>query len=236
MMPTEPKLLLIETSGAVGHVGLSAGRRLAGEAALDRGRQHTRDLMPQCQRLFAEARWKPGDVDAIVVSTGPGSYTGLRVGIMTAKTLAYALRQPLISVPTFEIIARRCFDEESSLLSLTVIGDGQQDRVYVQQFERMTDSGSLFTMSPLTIMGGEAWRASVPAGSALTGPGLRQQQQKVPPTVDMLDEKYWDPFLASFLQLGLEHLEKKQFADAMALEPLYLRASSAEEQWEMLGK
>jgi tRNA threonylcarbamoyladenosine biosynthesis protein TsaB len=229
--PVDAKLLLIETSGTVGRVGLGLGETLLAEAVLENSRQHTRDLVPQCKRLCEEQQWKPSDLGAIVVSIGPGSYTGLRVGIMTAKTLAYVLNKPLIGVPTFDVIAWQCFQAQPHLLSLQVVADGQQDRVYVQQFTReMTE------LSPLNILIGEPWRSSLIAGSTMTGPGLRQQKAKLPSTIQLLDEPLWDPSLPSLLTLGHRLLLERKFADSFSLEPLYLRASSAEEQWAALGK
>jgi tRNA threonylcarbamoyladenosine biosynthesis protein TsaB len=229
--PPDAKLLLIETSGTVGRVGLGRSETLLAEAVLENSRQHTRDLIPQCKRLCEEQPYAPADLDAIVVSIGPGSYTGLRVGIMTAKALAYALNKPLIAVPTFDVIAWQCFQAQPHLPALQVVADGQQDRVYVQQFAK-----DMTTISPLSIFIGEQWRASLIAGSTITGPGLRQQQPKLPPTVQLLDEPLWDPLLPSLLALGHSHLLEKKFADCFSLEPLYLRASSAEEQWTALGK
>ncbi|MFT3881243.1 MAG: tRNA (adenosine(37)-N6)-threonylcarbamoyltransferase complex dimerization subunit type 1 TsaB [Gemmatales bacterium] len=229
--PVDARLLLIETSGTVGRVGLGLGEALLAEAILENSRQHTRDLIPQCKRLCEENHWKPTDLDAIAVSIGPGSYTGLRVGIMTAKALAYALNKSLIAVPTFDVIAWQCFQAQPQLNALQVIADGQQDRVYVQQL-----ANDMTILSPLSILIGEQWRASLIAGSTLTGPGLRQQQDKLPSTVIILDEPLWDPKLPSLLTLGHRHLLEKKFADSFRLEPLYLRASSAEEQWAALGK
>lgn len=229
--PVNAKLLLIETSGTVGRAGLGLGRVLLAEAVLENSRKHTRDLIPQCQRLCEEQQWKPADLDAIVVSIGPGSYTGLRVGIMTAKTLAYALNKPLVAVPTFDAIAWQCFQVQPHLPALEVVADGQQDRVYVQQFAK-----DMTSQSPLSIFIGEQWRASLRAGSTITGPGLRQQRAKLPSTIQLLDEPLWDPSLPSLLALGHQQLLEKKFADSFSLEPLYLRASSAEEQWAAMGK
>ena len=229
--PSKPKFLLIETSGAIGRAGLGLADALVGEATLDHGRQHTRDLIPQCQRLCEQQVWKPADLDAIVVSAGPGSYTGLRVGMMTAKTLAYALNKPLVSIPTFEVISKQCFLDQPQLTALHVIADGQQDRVYVQQFG--THAAKL---TGLSILKGADWRASLAAGANIAGPGLRQQQAQLPGSMNLLPEPLWDPQLSALLQLGVAHFDKGYFADSFSLEPLYLRASSAEEQWAALGK
>lgn len=234
--PSKPRCLLIETSGTIGHVGLGLGDALLGEAALDRSRQHTRDLIPHCQRLCEQQEWQPKQLDVIVVSAGPGSYTGLRVGMMTAKTLAYALNKPLISVPTFEIIAHQNFAAVPSLQAVTVIGDGQQDKVYVQTFERQSEDGAMQASTELTILPGEPWRSSLSAGTCLTGPGLRQQRSHLPPTIQLLDEEHWDPLLPALLSRTLHYLNSQRFSDPFTLEPIYLRASSAEEQWAALGK
>lgn len=231
-MSSAPKLLLIETSGPVAHVGLAEGDRLLTQATLDRSRQHTRDLIPQCQRLCNEQSCTPRDLNAIAVSIGPGSYTGLRVGMMTAKTLAYALNKPLLAIPTFDIIAHQNFAADPAILSLTVIADGQQDKVYVQLYERSTSSAQ----DSLSILPGEPWRAALAAGTALSGPGLRQQKPLLPPSMYLLPDTLWDPGLSSLLALALIDFHEHKFADAFTLEPLYLRASSAEEQWTAMGK
>jgi tRNA threonylcarbamoyladenosine biosynthesis protein TsaB len=219
------KLLLIDTSGSVGRLGLGNATQLLAEASLDRGQRHARDLMPQCQMLFAQQRWMPGEVDTIAVSIGPGSYTGLRVGVMTAKTLAYALGKPLLAIPTFTIIARHCYDMEPDLGALQVIGDGQQDRVYVQQFTSINEA------SPLTIEAGESWRAALKAGDTISGPGLVPQQARLPPHVRIVPEDRWHPALEAMRRIAVEQYQANVFVEPFTLEPLYLRVSSAEEQW-----
>lgn len=229
--PPDTKLLLIETSGIKGRVGLGQGDQLLSEAVLESGQQRTRDLIPRCQQLVQEQNWKPIDLELIVVSIGPGSYTGLRVGIMTAKSLAYALSKPLVAVPTFDVIAWQCFQTHPELTSLQVVADGQQDRVYVQEF-----AGDLSTLTPLSIHQGEVWRAGLTAGACLAGPGLRQQQKNLHPSIQLRQESLWDPQLPGLLALGRRQQLERKFADSFSLEPLYLRASSAEEQWAALGK
>jgi tRNA threonylcarbamoyladenosine biosynthesis protein TsaB len=224
------KLLLIETSGSVGRIGLASEERVLAEATLDRGQRHARDLMPRCQELFITQGWKPGDVDAITVSIGPGSYTGLRVGVMTAKTLAYALSKPLLAIPTFAIIAQQCYAADPTLSTLHVIGDGQQDRVYVKRYLSSTES------EPLTIEPGDVWRSSLRPGDSISGPGLQVQQPQLPPYVQLTTAALWQPQLHAQLILALQQAKKHQYADPFALEPLYLRVSSAEEQWAALGK
>src|SRR6516225_5973122 len=85
-----PRLLALETSGRVGRVGLAEGPELILERTLDASRRHAQDLAPSVAKLLHLRGWRPCDLDGVVVSIGPGSYTGLRVGVISAKALAFA--------------------------------------------------------------------------------------------------------------------------------------------------
>lgn len=225
------RYLLIETSGSVGRVGLGVGAHLQAEAVLDRSSKHTRDLLPECHRLLEEQQWKRSEIDAIAVSIGPGSYTGLRVGVMTSKAIAFALSKPLLGIPTFQIIAQSCFDLDTAISTVEIAGDAQQDRLYVQRFAR--------TMQPeteLAIVQADAWLGSLYAGIAVAGPVLTKLRSQLPATVPVMPENCWQPALAAMLQLAQQSFDAEAWADPFTLEPLYLRASSAEEQWAALGK
>ena len=103
------KILLLETSGRVGRVAVASPHAILQERRLDEARRHARDLAPAVQTLLQEQGWRPKNVDAIFVSLGPGSYTGLRVGIMSAKAFAYATgwRASLASRRSMRSLSRR---------------------------------------------------------------------------------------------------------------------------------
>ena len=90
-MAEQAKLLLIETSGRNGFVAVAEGPTLREVRRLEEARRHARDLAPATVELLAAQGWKARDLNGVVVGLGPGSYTGLRVGVMSAKTLAYAV-------------------------------------------------------------------------------------------------------------------------------------------------
>ena len=122
----EPQLLL-ETSARAGQVGLWAHGELR-TAALDEARRHARDLASAVRSLLDAASLRPADVRGIVVGLGPGSYTGLRVGVMAAKAFAYATGCTFVGVPTFDAIAAGVG------VPCVVIGDALQGMVYVRKF------------------------------------------------------------------------------------------------------
>src|SRR4051812_15863997 len=103
-------ILAVETSGAVFscavvRAGSAGAREAEGEAYLDVGLRHSSVLKRSCEFLFAALAVAPADLSLLAVSTGPGSFTGLRVGIAFTRALAQSLRIPLSAVPTFEILA-----------------------------------------------------------------------------------------------------------------------------------
>ncbi|MCX7701506.1 MAG: tRNA (adenosine(37)-N6)-threonylcarbamoyltransferase complex dimerization subunit type 1 TsaB, partial [Gemmataceae bacterium] len=100
----DPRLLVIDTSGRVGVVAVAWGDRILGERRLEETRRHARDLAPSVAELCQTAGWRVRELDGVIVSIGPGSYTGLRVGIISAKTLAYATGCVVLAIPTFRAI------------------------------------------------------------------------------------------------------------------------------------
>src|SRR5262245_8574874 len=97
---TAPRLLILETSGRRGLVAVALGGAVREARRLDDARRNAvaRDLAPTVAELLRGQGWKAVDLDAVLVSVGPGSYTGLRVGIMSAKALAYATRCGLVGI------------------------------------------------------------------------------------------------------------------------------------------
>ena len=228
----EPRLLVIETSHRLGLVALAAGAQVLGERRLDEARRHARDLVPAIRDLLAAQGWKARDLSAVIVSRGPGSYTGLRVGIMSAKTLAYAAGCTLLAVDTFAAIALQAPAEATVV---DVIADAQQDKVYVQRFTRAGAEEPLTAAMVLTIQAFAAWQASLPESSWVTGPGLERFAGQLSALVHAAPAAAWYPLAGSLLRLGLERWRQGERDDPFAVEPLYLRPSSAEENWRRVG-
>jgi tRNA threonylcarbamoyladenosine biosynthesis protein TsaB len=223
-----PRLLIIETSGRIAEVALAEGENVRGARRLDEARRHARDLAPAVKELLAAAGCKPREVQAVIVSRGPGSYTGLRVGIMSAKAFAYAAGCAILAVDTFAAIARRAPPE---VQRLDVLGDAQQDNVYVQHFDRPGPGGPLIGVSSLVICPFSQWLTQCQPGTAATGPGIRGKEGRLREDSVVVDGARWDPRAESLLELGLDRYLRGDRDDLWAVEPLYLRPSAAEQQW-----
>jgi tRNA threonylcarbamoyladenosine biosynthesis protein TsaB len=227
MPEAEPRVLVIETSGRVGQIALARGERLCGTRRLDEARRHVRDLAPAVKDLLAEQAWMPSDIHVVMVSRGPGSYTGLRVGIMSAKAFAYATGSAVLAIDTFAAIAEQA---PAHIMRVDVLADAQQGKVYVQEFSRQQANALMESRSALVIRPfAELLEKRAPDAWA-TGPGLRGHEIDLP--ARMIASGQWDPQPESLLALGLLRYRRGEQDDVWSLEPLYLRPSAAEQQWQ----
>lgn len=215
--------LLLETSGRVGEVGVAEDGRLVTSTRLDGGRQHARDLTPAVAALIDGAGWRPKDVSAVAVSIGPGSYTGLRVGVMTAKAWAYATGCEVAAVPTFHVIAGQA---DVTGNALDVIADALKGKLYAQPFARAAEGQAWQPAGKLVIVASDEWRRRRRATAFVTGPAVR-------PTDDwpnVVPESRRHPRVETLLALAATGAYA--LPNGLVLEPLYMRPSSAEEQWD----
>jgi tRNA threonylcarbamoyladenosine biosynthesis protein TsaB len=220
----EARFLVIETSGHAGEVGLGRGTQMLCSRQLNEARRHARDLAPAVADLLRSQNWRPPDIDAVIVSRGPGSYTGLRVGIASAKAFAYAVGCSVIAVETFQAIANQV---PADVITVTVLEDAQQGRVYVQRYVR-EDRIGFRSANTLNIQSYSDWAVTLQHNEWVTGPGLRVH--KPPGLALSAPAAAWTPRAASLLSIGTRHFQNGEKDDLWTLEPLYLRASAAEEQ------
>jgi tRNA threonylcarbamoyladenosine biosynthesis protein TsaB len=220
----QPRFLILETSHRVGKVALALEGAIVGESTLDEARRHGRDLVPAVKELLAQQGWRARDLCGVIVSRGPGSYTGLRVGLISAKTLAFATGAALLAIDTFEAIASQT---PATFQNVDVIADAQQDKVYVQRFGPHRE--------PLTVLPFSMWIESALARqTGVMGPGLETFAKRLPNELTVLPPETWLAAPASLLQIGWRRFQDGERDDPFAVEPLYLRASEAERKWERL--
>jgi tRNA threonylcarbamoyladenosine biosynthesis protein TsaB len=222
------RFLILESSHAPGFVAVAEGAKVLALRQLDEARRHARDLAPAAGALLTQVAWKPKDVSAVVVSVGPGSYTGLRIGIMSAKAFCYATGSALIAVETFEAIARQAPAEISQL---AVIADAQQNNIYVQEFARSGEAATWQMTVPLQIEDGLAWASRPGRPAWASGPGLARWEGRLGGAVQVVDRQLWLPGAEVLAAMAVERAGRGEWSDMWTVEPIYLRPSAAEEQW-----
>jgi tRNA threonylcarbamoyladenosine biosynthesis protein TsaB len=129
------KVLAVDTSSAVATAAVMDDTGLLGEYLLNSGKTHSQRLMPMISDLLAGLDMKPADIDLFAASCGPGSFTGLRIGITTVKAMAYSLKKPVIAVPTLDALAANisCF---SGLVCPMM--DARNRQVYTAVYDNTT--------------------------------------------------------------------------------------------------
>jgi tRNA threonylcarbamoyladenosine biosynthesis protein TsaB len=217
--------LLIETSGRVGKLGLARGGAVVRAAGLDASRRHARDLTAAIDALLKAESLGPRDLTGVMVSIGPGSYTGLRVGVMAAKALAYATGCRLVPVGTFAAIAEQA---PAAADVLWVIADALQGQVYFQRFER--SAGRLVPSHGDVQIGPALELNRLPRDVWVSGPGVTvYADRNIPQTCHLVPEADREPSVEGLFRAG-QGVPPATREGLFALEPLYLRGSSAEQK------
>lgn len=226
-------LLAIDTATLASSVALVSAGKVAAEVSVYNRKNHSEQLMPHIQQLLEMAQAKRTDITAIAVSIGPGSFTGLRIGLATAKALAYVWKVPLTGVPTLAAQAYGCFAPNSLLCPLL---DAQKGNVY-QALYSWDQSRLQVLLPPRVIHHQEAidQLASQKQPVMMLGEGAELFYDAISKAGHPL---YLAPphvivsRAASVALLGWDLLQQGHTQDVMALEPLYIRRSEAEVLWE----
>jgi tRNA threonylcarbamoyladenosine biosynthesis protein TsaB len=220
-------VLGVESSGPRGGVALLEDGRTLGEVLFEAGMVHGREIAPSADRLLKAAGRGPADLGLVAVDLGPGSYTGLRVGLAAAKGLAFALGRPIVGVPSLDVLAESAKDLGAVLATAL---DAKWDQVYGALYEvrngkpeRTTD---MFAERP------EAFAARVPAEALVVGDALERHAALFAARgARSAPRALWTPSPALVASLGLaRHLEGRR-NDAATVVPLYLRRTEAEEKF-----
>lgn len=126
------KQLMIDTATTRLSVALSEHGKIQAEATVMVSKNHAVTLMPMIEQLMTAVKWTPNMLERIIVTTGPGSYTGIRIGVTTAKTLAYTLRIPLIGVSALQLMAAA----PNSDLPVVALIDARRGNAYIGHYQK----------------------------------------------------------------------------------------------------
>lgn len=234
----EMLLLAIDTSTSVCGVALATGEGLLGEYNLDIRKDHSQRLMPMVDRLLRDCRAVPGDLGGIAVTCGPGSFTGIRIGVATARGLAQGLGIPVVGVPTLDVLAAQFPFQEGLVCPLL---DARRQEVYTALYRGGGDGLAQVTgylALPLEGLLALLGRERAPGESlVLLGDGLEKYGGMLQ---GALGDRAWraPPALRSnrgglLARLGQERLSGEGGrGDYRLLKPLYLRRPEAEVRWE----
>jgi tRNA threonylcarbamoyladenosine biosynthesis protein TsaB len=223
------RILAIETTDKTGGVAAIDGCNLLEELTLEQSQRSAQSLAPAMQALLKHVGWRSTDVQCVGIAVGPGSFTGLRVGVTAAKVFAYAVGADVIGVNTLEVIAANC---PLSFHKITAVMDAQRGEVVSQQFALAADGDFWEAAGPQRLIDADAWLAELAPGDVVAGPILARLLDRLPQGVVALDERDWHPRAAMVGRLTARYHALGQRDDLWKLVPFYSRRSAAEEKAE----
>ena len=219
------RILALETSTLDASVAALEGDRVLGQTLLDRQRRTAQIFAPAIEQLLRSVEWRPQDVQLVAVTQGPGSFTGLRVGVTAAKTLAYAVGAEVFAVNTLEVIA---WQAPNAVQRICAVLDAQRQQLFSATFQRPGDR--LTEVSGTRIEDIAAWLAGLTPGIAVTGPGLVRLRDRLPGEVAVVDAACWTPQAATVGRVAYLEYQSGKRHDLWTLNPVYYRSSAAEEK------
>lgn len=225
-----PRALAIETSGRTGSIALVDEGRILVEDKFPHGLQHAAEMVPRIDRLCRERGWSPRDLVELYVSAGPGSFTGLRIGITLAKTLAFATGARIVAVPTIHVLAHNAPPEANELI---IVLDAKRDQIFTARLHRVDDSWAEAEPAHLDDLVSMLARAGRPVH--LLGDGIPHHQKFIPPGepgIVLTPPETWRPRAAAVAREGMRLSAAGAFTDPDRLAPVYIRKPEAEEKWE----
>ena len=221
------KLLAIETSGSIGSAAVLDSEGNSSGIDFPEGTKHGKALVPSIEILLEKAVWTPEDIDVVAVSIGPGTYTGLRIGLVCAKMISTLVEASLVAVPSLDVIARNADNEHKHVC---VVVDARRNEVYTACYERHGTSWS--RLSDCVIVRPDELAASLEPGSYLVGDGIPVVRDAVrQKSVSLAPYERWVPRAEIVAEIGAELYIQGIRHDPYTTEPMYLRKPAAEEQW-----
>jgi tRNA threonylcarbamoyladenosine biosynthesis protein TsaB len=224
-------VLAIDTATPQVAVALGDGGEVRGEVRLVGSRRHAEQLAPAIRYLCDESGIRLDQLAAIAVGNGPGLFTGLRVGVTTAKVMAQALRVPVVAVPSLDLVAYPL--AHTTRLIVTVL-DARRHEVFSARYRPVPGGvqregaymvGSVHELvNDLEATGDEVLLAGNGVAQYRAELGALERAEHAGPAFDY-------PSVAALVELASVRVEQEQFGSPWDVQPLYLRESDAELNW-----
>ena len=217
-------ILAIDTSSKRFCLGIINDKGKIMEYNLDTGIRHTELFMPTIKEALRHFKLVLSEVDYFAVGLGPGSFTGLRIGLATIKGFALGLAKPVIGLPTLDVLASNALPGDSKII-LPLI-DAKRNLLFTAIYE-VTFNERLKRKSPYLLINIKQLLDRLESDKSVVflGDGLRLYQpllkQKIKNAV-FLNEDTWYPRARNLIKLTLDLIDKGRFSEAARIKPIYL--------------
>ncbi len=224
-------ILGIETSTMTGSVAICTEERLIAEYTLNTKATHAERLLTAIEHVVQSTSLTIRDLDGIAVAKGPGSFTGLRIGVTTAKSLAYSIQKPIVAVSSLDALASQYLYSDRLLCPFL---DARKKEVYTA-FYRNTGA-HIQRLSEYAVIAPHNVFQEIHEPVVFLGDGVAPYRHQIDEALGELayfaDPAHLLPRGSLVAEIGAKRLLQGEADDCFALTPFYLRKSDAEIHWE----
>ncbi len=199
------KLLAIDTSSIYLSLAVMKDGKVINRMHKKAVMAHSRLLVPMIDRILKESGMKAGDIDCFAISAGPGSFTGLRIGVTVVKGMAYSLKKKIVVVPTLDVIANNA---KKIIGIICPVLDARKNKVYACLYR--SDGKNIQRISPYMLLPLDELKKKTAIYDKIYFLG------------DVIGDVKWHPKADVVARLGFENFKAKKFVKAEDLEPMYL--------------
>ncbi len=227
------RILALETSTPQIGVAVLDGHQLLASKISEANQKTAAVITPLIAQVLAETSLNPREIDAVSLSIGPGSFTGLRIGCVTAKVWSFALDRPIIAVETHEAIATQaCHFGAGTERKIWVCTDAQRHQLFVSSWKFDPASVSYVSLDKVSIRDPVELVELVEADDLISGEGLKKLAPDLAAQIlaPRTSPEVWRAKAAVIGEIAIRKFTAGEFVDAMIVKPLYIRPSAAEEK------
>lgn len=225
-------ILGIDTATAQVSVAIGGHEGVLASTQSVRGKQHAEILTPAIEFTCKQARIELSEISVVAVDLGPGLFTGLRVGVAAAKAMAYALRVPMIGVPSLDLVA---FPVRYSPKLIVAAVDARRGELFTAFYRQVP--GGIQRLTPHHVVSPDDLASELLATAeecVLVGDGALRYREVFDGLhkVEIIEEGLAYPAASSLVMLAHAQALREQWVKPWDLQPLYLRKPDAEINWQ----
>lgn len=221
------KILALETSTREASVAILDDDAVVAWVALDPQKRTAQSLAPTVAALLDRNGWEPSQLELIAVTEGPGSFTGLRIGVASAKAMAYATGAAIVALNTLDVIAAQSTRQHAVLWPVL---NAERRQLFAAPYQPSQTGDGWIAVGETRIWDLDAWLARWAPGEAVIGPGVALLRDELPTSAPVEPEDVWFPRASTVGRLAFRRFRAGDQSDVWTLVPRYYRRSAAEEK------
>ena len=215
------KILGIDTATRFLCLGIYNDNKIY-EYRLELGRRLSALITPTIKRVLDALGWQINDIDYFACGLGPGSFTGMRIGIATVKGLAFSLNKPVVGISTLDILARNAGITGAYVIPVV---DARRNLIYCSIYRNKLGQSARIKPYMLLTIDEFFKKTEIKGNAVILGDAINLYKQKIlmhMNNVTVLDKDYWYPSGCNIINLARERINSKKVDSASRIKPVYL--------------